>query len=364
MVVPLTAGQSKARKDFRRLLRSTPEPRLAYVVDAPTALALLEEKAPLAGEWWREHAPRCWLPGQEFHFAAEVCQKLADDSAVLGVTSHGIVAAITAKATGTSESDASAEGIQCRPSKMTAATFTAQPARSSATLGESHDPPILFLPTPTGTIRVDPILAQIRTGAGSDPSTHLVQRSSERMEFAPTLLPASAIGLAFLVWGLVVPYYLLLTAVGMIGGNPELYSIAMYSSWTVAFIGLAPLLFVPCGLFLLTARTRIDRASGEVRTSLFFRERTICRLHDALAVQVVRNAWGRWREYHQLNLILSGPRPRRINLETNRGARDSGWTLNDGRRLAVFLNLPLIDQVDYMRVQAPSELPRLIRRDS
>jgi hypothetical protein len=358
-VVQVTAGQSEARKGLRRLLMSRSEPRLVYVVDAPKALASLEEKAPLAGEWWREHAPGYWQPGQEFHFPAEICEQLADDSAVLGVASDGIFPAITAKATGISASEASVEGIQCGPSKMTAGTFTAQPARSSATLGESNDPPILFLRTSTGTIRVDPILAKIRTGEEIDPAMRLVQRSFERMEFVPTLQPV-LMGLAFLVWGLVVPAYLLLTAVGVIA-DTEFYSIATDSCWTVAFFAW-PVLFVPCGLFLLTARTRIDRASGEVRASLFFRKWTICRLDDALAVQVVRNASGRWLMYNQLNLILSGPRLRRIDLQTIRGAR--GWPLHNGRRLAVFLNLPLIDQVDNMCVQAPNELPRLILRNS
>ena len=48
-----------------------------YAIDAPQALVLLAEKAPWAAQWWREHAPHCWQPGQLFLFHAEVCAEVA-----------------------------------------------------------------------------------------------------------------------------------------------------------------------------------------------------------------------------------------------------------------------------------------------
>jgi hypothetical protein len=56
-----------------RLTRGT-----GYAVDADTAIAILDERAPQAASWWRENAPHLLNCGRRFLFHAEVCRAQDD----------------------------------------------------------------------------------------------------------------------------------------------------------------------------------------------------------------------------------------------------------------------------------------------
>jgi hypothetical protein len=117
------------------------------------------------------------------------------------------------------------------------------------------------------------------------------------------------------------------------------------------------------GLALTTRRTWIHRGRGEVRRSWFFREQVLCRIADVLAVQVVRQA-PRKGGCSQVNLVLGPPSRSRVNLHCQAQRDDYNQeTLWFARRLSVFLDVPLVDQVDAMAVRTPTELASLFVPD-
>ena len=54
------------------------ERHTGYVVDAATAVRILEGAAPDAAAWWRETVPRVVGPRRKFLFAESVCQIVKD----------------------------------------------------------------------------------------------------------------------------------------------------------------------------------------------------------------------------------------------------------------------------------------------
>jgi hypothetical protein len=129
---------------------------------------------------------------------------------------------------------------------------------------------------------------------------------------------------------------------------------------------LAAIGFATLGLALLTRRARIDRGAGEVRVAWFFQEHVACRVGEVLAVQVVRRGPRRQRDCYQVNLVLGAPSRARVNLGSHENAAEDlrgPEVLWFGRRLAAFLGVPLVDQLEAMAVVGPAELASLFAPD-
>lgn len=81
-VLPLVTGTDSPQfgSAGRGVLSGKPENALAgYGVPAREALSILEQHAPEAAQWWREHAPRLLQPGKVLVFASNVCELLNED---------------------------------------------------------------------------------------------------------------------------------------------------------------------------------------------------------------------------------------------------------------------------------------------
>jgi hypothetical protein len=123
-------------------------------------------------------------------------------------------------------------------------------------------------------------------------------------------------------------------------------------------------------------RTRVFRRGGDVQILRQFRKPLVYPIGDILAVQVIE-AKADIREYtswkHQVNLVLIDRRMNLVARENDnrprrRGRRPPPWidwpslarirgtVLRDGRRLARFLRVPLVDQVQTMAVVEPDLL--------
>jgi len=109
--------------------------------------------------------------------------------------------------------------------------------------------------------------------------------------------------------------------------------------------GVLPLLW----RLLVQRRFSLDRTSDEVRVRQYFHERFLCRISDILAVQVVGNS-----ERIELNLAMDNRS--RLTLIVLQTCDDRSGLLQDARRLAGFLEVPLADQVEAMALVGTAEL--------
>jgi hypothetical protein len=90
LLLPLADGESAPREFYRSGVLTAPRTLIGrwvryfsgrlgrdtgYAVDADTAIAILDERAPQAATWWRENALHLLDRGRRFLFHAEVCQE-------------------------------------------------------------------------------------------------------------------------------------------------------------------------------------------------------------------------------------------------------------------------------------------------
>jgi hypothetical protein len=200
----------------------------------------------------------------------------------------------------------------------------------------------IILEKPRGTCVVEP------TSLSPGKSTVLFQRSPDCLEFVPGrvgwLIGVAAVGFCALF---VVGVFLTLAT------EPG-------ASWVSALGLMVPIGFAIWGLWTATSRARVDRLSGEVWLASFFRERLACRIGDIIAVQAVAvTTYGRHgaSTVYQVNLVRSDPKQARINLASYGvlSRRDRKDVLCHGRRLAAFLGVPLVDQIETMAVLFPPQ---------
>jgi hypothetical protein len=188
--------------------------------------------------------------------------------------------------------------------------------------------------------------------------SRLVQRSPDCLEVVPSLSTWVG-GLLGAVWFPLILW--LLTWRGLTEPRPWPPRRAAGAYLTLALMQPAAIGFAALGLLLVTRRARIDRGAGEVRLGWLFRDRVACQVGDVVAVQVVRRGV---RHLSQVNLVLGGPGEARVNVVTHDyhdvRAQDVLWF---GRRLAVFLGVPLVDQLEANAVVSPTELAGLFAPD-
>jgi hypothetical protein len=310
-----------------------------YVVDAAQALALLAECAPWAAQWWRECAPHSVAPGRRFIFVAEVC---AEVGATWREPAH-----LSRRASSQEFYPAGPAEVTRIPHRDASRAFRIGPRTSD------WMPPTLTVTARGQTCRVEPTLLT----TGMRRSVRWTERSADRAEIAPSrttwVLGLEDLFFALLIWAATTVFLCVRFALG-----PAAFSLGflMCSGVVLLLLQVKALHYAAKALLLLTWRTSIDRSAGLVRTSVLFRAGFSCRTEEVIAVQVVRRFAAQPKCY-QVNLVLSGPGRPRISLaEHDARDEDGREVLHIGRRLARFLGVPLVDQLDTMTIQEPSEL--------
>jgi hypothetical protein len=219
-------------------------------------------------------------------------------------------------------------------------------------------PPTLTFETRGQWCRVEPTLLEPHTSWGTP---GLVQHSQDCVQIVPGANNSS--GAVFV--GVLFPLGLwMLTWITLIGAEPWPHpQTVRFCTILIPLMQLGAIGFALLGLAHGTRRTWIHRGTGEVRRTWFFREQVLCRIDDVLAVQVVRQV-PRRRGVSQVNLVLGPPSRARVNLFTHEsGDSREQDTVLFGRRLAVFLEVPLVDQIEAMAVRTPAELASFFAPD-
>jgi hypothetical protein len=106
--------------------------------------------------------------------------------------------------------------------------------------------------------------------------------------------------------------------------------------WGVLFA--SPFIVGGLLMMVLPCRIEFDRAAGRMRTCRLGSRREQS-LRQVLAIQLLQ---GRTHQAHQLNLVLDGEPPERMNLTS-----DTNWeaTRSTGAELADFLAVPLLEEL-------------------
>jgi hypothetical protein len=209
--------------------------------------------------------------------------------------------------------------------------------------------PTFTLETRAGTCSVEPTLAPT-DGLWPAPDARAVRRSPDCLEVVPG---PSACGLTML--GVVMAsaawiVTFILEADAHNGGGwfdqAALFAAMQFGAVIGGMFALSP---------FLGRRFRVDRGAGEVRVASLFENRVVCRVADVLAVQAVRGAG----TAYQVNLVLGDQDPDRGRVNVVCHGKDDAPkgrnALRVARTLAVFLEAPLVDQLEAMAVLGPAE---------
>jgi hypothetical protein len=218
-------------------------------------------------------------------------------------------------------------------------------------------PPILTVQAQDLSCPIEPTLAAREYG--SDFGTFL-QHSPEHLDFIPR--PSSGYGCAWIVVTILTVLVVLVLArilVGQWSGHwaPD------PAVWAFLFLITSCLVIAVVSLVRYRPlRLRFDRRVGEVRAGAHL----LCKVDEIVAIQVVNDKlYCRhfFVEVDQINFAyLKDREPKRRNLVTMSGddrairigiARlDREQLFHDARRLAAFLGVPLVDQIEAMAVLA------------
>jgi hypothetical protein len=384
-----------------------------YVVDAAQALVLLAERAPWAAQWWRECAPHCWQPGFLFLFPAACCAEAAQAwPAVPGrVSSAAFFPAPAAEVTPRPTSGPASERVTTAPlppeigsgglrsggtpesecrlfvflegfgwiAGVSSVFFALADfaARRPALLGLrlavlavglalvwlsrkalrqlDREAEALRRMGPGSSDRAPPdgaagpVVEPTLAPAPFWGESRLVQRSPDRMEVVPALSLA-LLGLFIAVGAPLICWFLTRQALLDTPPWPRSRTVGLFLLF-LPLLQLLAIAFAALGLTLLTRRASLDRRTGEVRLAWLFRERVACRIGDVRAVQVVRQG-----PSAQINLVLDGPGRARVNVGATGQPDTRGEALLwCGRRLAVFLGVPLVDQTNVAAVRLTAD---------
>jgi hypothetical protein len=240
--------------------------------------------------------------------------------------------------------EASGEDLKVSPSELEKEPAPRQP--------ETTLPPIILLDTQGQQYRIEPTRV-----AAFATSAVLVQRWPNCLDCVPSA------GLL-----LCVQFLLSLLALGYAGALVLLFAQGFKPSGLpgVVFMGLYCAVLAMVGLWHSNRRTRIDRLLGEVRHRRFFRERLVCGINEIVAIQAVHVIAASRRgglQRLEVNLIFADLSRRSVNLIPNGFLTKNPLqsTLGYARRLALFLNVPLVDQMAGMAAFVPAGMANSVR---
>ena len=177
----------------------------------------------------------------------------------------------------------------------------------------------------------------LRAPAAEGRAVRLVQRGPDVLAVKPTG-----------TMRLVGAFYVGLSLVGFAVLAGSFRQVAQTLGAGAILIGLVPVAFLAVGLWILSRRMAFDRRAGLLSYGSLWSRKTRP-LADIAAVQFISG--GRHMpasddfppfETYQANLVLSDPPGERINV-VNQGDRASAE--QTARRLAEFLNVPLLDEL-------------------